>query len=71
MINVDFDWLTAPDDEDDEQKPKRFYGVTTGTVINILDPLVLGRVQVQLKFVDDLDLSPWCRVATMMAGIAH
>ncbi len=49
---------------------KKFYGVVTGRVINPLDPLVLGRVQVQLPFIDDLDLSPWARVATPMAGIA-
>jgi hypothetical protein len=49
----------------------RFYGVTVGTVINLADPMMLGRVQVQLSFIDDLDLSPWARVAVPMAGIAH
>lgn len=49
---------------------KKFYGVVTGRVINPLDPFCLGRVQVQLPFIDDLDLSPWARVATPMAGIA-
>ena len=49
---------------------KKYYGVVTGRVINPLDPLCLGRVQVQLPFIDDLDLSPWARVATPMAGIA-
>ena len=49
---------------------KKCYGVVTGRVINPLDPLCLGRVQVQLPFIDDLDLSPWARVATPMAGIA-
>lgn len=47
---------------------KKFYGVATGRVINVLDPLLLGRVQVQLPFIDSLDLSPWARVATPMAG---
>lgn len=47
---------------------KKFYGVTAGRVINVLDPLMLGRVQVQLPFIDSLDLSPWARVATLMAG---
>lgn len=51
-----------------EDVKKKFYGVTTGRVINVLDPLMLGRVQVQLPFIDSLDLSPWARVATMMAG---
>jgi phage baseplate assembly protein gpV len=50
---------------------KKFYGVCTGRVINILDPLMLGRVQVQLPFIDSLDLSPWARVATPMAGPLH
>ena len=50
---------------------KKFYGVAVGKVINLLDPLALGRVQVQMPFIDDLDLSPWARVAVPMAGIAH
>ena len=57
-------------DTADEQKQK-FYGVVTGTVINPLDPMALGRVQVQLPFIDDLDLSPWARVAVPMAGPLH
>jgi hypothetical protein len=47
---------------------KKYYGVVTGRVINQLDPLALGRVQVQLQFIDSLDLSPWARVATPLAG---
>jgi len=47
---------------------EKFYGVTTGRVINPLDPLMLGRVQVQLPFIDALDLSPWARVVTPMVG---
>jgi phage baseplate assembly protein gpV len=54
-----------------EEVRKKFYGVVVGRVINPLDPLALGRVQVQLPFIDSLDLSPWARVATMMTGIAH
>jgi len=50
---------------------KKFYGVCTGRVINMLDPLMLGRVQVQLPFIDSLDLSPWARVASPMAGPLH
>lgn len=50
---------------------KKFYGVCTGRVINVLDPLMLGRVQVQLPFIDSLDLSPWARVASPMAGPLH
>lgn len=50
---------------------KKFYGVATGRVINVLDPLFLSRVQVQLPFIDSLDLSPWARVAVPMAGPLH
>ncbi|HSK77778.1 MAG TPA: phage baseplate assembly protein V [Thermoanaerobaculia bacterium] len=49
----------------------KLYGVMVGKVINLLDPLALGRVQVQLPSIDSLDLSPWARVAVPMAGIAH
>ena len=54
-----------------EKLKEKFFGVVTGTVINPLDPMALGRVQVQLPFIDDLDLSPWARVAVPMAGPAH
>jgi hypothetical protein len=54
-----------------EEVKKKYYGVTVGKVINPLDPMMLGRVQVQLPFMDSLDLSPWCRVAMPMAGILH
>ena len=47
----------------------RFYGVAVGQVLNILDPLFLGRVQVRLPFIDDADLAPWARVAVPMAGV--
>jgi len=59
--------LTSVDDSIEEIK-KKFYGVTKGIVINLLDPLMLGRVQVQLPFVDALDLAPWAHVATPMSG---
>jgi phage baseplate assembly protein gpV len=49
----------------------KFFGVVVGRVINPLDPMALGRVQVQLPFIDSLDLSPWARVASPMAGPAH
>ncbi|HEY7050887.1 MAG TPA: phage baseplate assembly protein V [Mycobacterium sp.] len=47
----------------------KIYGVVTGTVINVLDPLTLGRVQVQIDAIDSADLSPWARVATPMTGV--
>ncbi len=47
----------------------RFYGVVTGKVIKILgDEMELGRVQVELPFLDSSDPSPWARVAVPMAG---
>jgi hypothetical protein len=49
----------------------KFYGVVVGQVINPLDPMALGRVQVRLPFIADADLSPWARVAVPMAGLAH
>ena len=54
-----------------EEINKKYYGVTVGKVINPLDPMMLGRVQVQLPFIDSLDLSPWARVAVPMAGLLH
>ena len=54
-----------------ESIKKKVHGVCTGRVINMLDPLMLGRVQVQLPFIDSLDLSPWARIAVPMAGPLH
>jgi len=69
MTSASVDWLSAPPEDDDEKEPKRFYGVVTGRVINLMDLMQLGRVQVQLPFIDDLDLSRWARIATPMSGI--
>lgn len=52
----------------EEQVDKKFEGVMVGTVINVFDPQMMGRVQVQLKSVDSLDLAPWARIAQPMAG---
>ncbi len=57
--------------ESADELSKKFFGVTVGTVINPVDPMALGRVQVQLPMIDSLDLSPWARVAVPMAGVAH
>lgn len=62
--------LTQLSDKIDQAK-RKFYGVTVGRVINPLDPLTLGRLQVQLPMIDDIELSPWARVAVPMAGITH
>jgi uncharacterized protein involved in type VI secretion and phage assembly len=64
--------LQDPTDDEDEEPPKRFYGVATGVVIQVIpDPMFLSRVQVQLPWIDDVDLSPFARVAMPMAGAAH
>lgn len=69
MSSITVDWLAdPPDNEEEENEPKRFYGVVTGRVINLMDTMKLGRVQVQLPFIDDIDLSPWARIAAPMSG---
>jgi phage baseplate assembly protein gpV len=50
---------------------RKFYGVVTGKVRSVSDPLNLGRVQLTLPFLDDSDSSPWARVAAPMAGQFH
>jgi uncharacterized protein involved in type VI secretion and phage assembly len=69
MSMVSVDWLADPPEQDEEEEPKRFYGVVTGRVINLVDLMQLGRVQVQLPFIDDIDLSPWARIAVPMSGV--
>jgi hypothetical protein len=61
--------MAAQSTDSIEDVQQKFYGVVVGKVINPLDPMTLGRVQVQLPFIDSLDLSPWARVAMPMAGI--
>lgn len=53
----------------DEDVKRKMIGVQVGRVINLLDPLTLGRVQVQLPSIDALDLAPWARVAMPMASM--
>jgi phage baseplate assembly protein gpV len=43
-------------------------GVVVGTVTSVMDPLMLGRVQVAIPALDSSDPAPWARVATPMAG---
>lgn len=63
--------LIAEIDSSIEDIRKKYYGVVTGKVMNVADPMMLGRVQVQLPFVDALDLQPWARIATPMAGMLY
>jgi uncharacterized protein involved in type VI secretion and phage assembly len=75
-MTLSYDWMRDDLDLDDDKSSssgsssadKRYYGVVVGKVINPIDPLMLGRVQVQLPFIDSVDLSPWARVAVAMAG---
>ena len=39
-----------------------------GKVLNNIDPLNLGRIQVTFPDISDFNCSPWARIATMMAG---
>ncbi|MCP4202233.1 MAG: hypothetical protein GY769_09885, partial [bacterium] len=42
--------------ESAEDMQRKFYGLVVGQVINPVDPLALGRVQVRLPFIDDINL---------------
>ena len=55
-------------EESIDQLNRKFYGVVTGKVRSVSDPLSLGRVQLTLPFLDDSDSSPWARIAAPMAG---
>ncbi len=63
----------APENGDGQSRP--LYGVMTGRVINVLDPLQMGRVQVQLPNIDSLDPLPWARIvmpwSAMMGGVRY
>lgn len=48
---------------------QKVFGVLTGTVVDVADPLALGRVRIRLPSIDDTDLTPWARVATPMTGV--
>ena len=54
---------------DPKSEPPRIHGVVVGRVLNLLDPLCLGRVQVRIPSIDGLDLSPWARVIAPAASL--
>lgn len=64
-VDFDVDLIHEPPEE------KKLYGVYRGRVISPLDPLTLGRVQVQIPQIDSVDLFALARVAVPMAGMAH
>lgn len=47
---------------------KKIYGVVVGEVVDVLDPLLLGRVKVRVPALDPLDDVGWARLATPMTG---
>jgi hypothetical protein len=51
-------------DDGGRKRVPRMKGLTIGRVINLLDPLCLGRVQVRVPSIDGLDLFPYARVIT-------
>lgn len=57
-------------DEESVDAPPKIYGVVSGYVIDVLDPLGLGRVRLQIPHIDALDLSAWARVATIGGSLA-
>ena len=56
------DWLLLP------TQREQFYGVTTGVVSNIEDPLKMGRVKLKLEWLSENVESDWARIASPMAG---
>jgi hypothetical protein len=68
MIDYSLSFLAGPPDPEEEEE-KRFYGVVTGFVTNIIDPWQLGRVQLIIPDIDDFDLSCWAPIAVPMSGI--
>jgi phage baseplate assembly protein gpV len=47
---------------------RKIYGVVVGVVVDVLDPLMLGRVKVRVPAIDPLDDIGWARVSTPMTG---
>ena len=66
MSQASIDMLRAPEDE---EEPKKIFGVVPATVGPLPDPLLQGRVQVLLHFLDSCDLAAFARVATLFTGM--
>jgi len=60
----------ARDDENDSDADAKIWGVVVGRVVDVVDPLMLGRVQVQIPSIDATDRSAWALIATPAAGTA-
>jgi len=50
-------------------EPKKFYGKYRGTVINNVDPMQIGRIQVMAPDVSNVMLSSWAMPCAPVAGI--
>ena len=50
-------------------EPKRYYGKYRGTVINNVDPMQIGRIQVMAPDVSSVMLSSWAMPCAPVAGI--
>jgi len=50
-------------------EPTRFYGKYRGTVVNNLDPMQLGRIQVMVPDVSTVMLSSWAMPCAPVAGL--
>jgi uncharacterized protein involved in type VI secretion and phage assembly len=60
---------TKINDKPPPNRRPKMEGVVIGKVINnVGDPLSLGRVQLIFPTLSDVDISPWARIATLMAG---
>jgi uncharacterized protein involved in type VI secretion and phage assembly len=52
-----------------EEAKNRFYGKYRGTVLNNVDPMLKGRIQVQVPDVLQLSLSTWATPCVPMTGL--
>jgi len=50
-------------------EPKKFYGKYRGTVVNNVDPMQIGRIQVMAPDVSNVMLSSWAMPCAPVAGI--
>jgi Type VI secretion system/phage-baseplate injector OB domain len=66
MSKVSVELLRGPEDE---EEPRKIFGVVTAKVGPLPDPLMQGRVQVILPFLDDCDMAAFARVATPFTGM--
>ncbi len=56
------------DDNEEQAKSKRVYGVATGLVSDNKDPELLGRVKVKFPWLSEDNESDWAKVMSFMAG---